>query len=313
MNKKISYTIYNPHDNADDDNGKNYIPKKNTLIICLPSLGDLKEEYRFLIPLLVDDGYKVIAMDHRGLGKSDVGFSSYLPEDCGNDVIALIDELLQSPNGEDVVIIGNSYAGASAVWVAAERPKLVRGIILLNAFVRDHPMPCGMPTLLSILCNDYFGPSFWPYYHKTLYTIKPSPVLDLIDYCTQLKQNLTETGRMHAVKQQMFASKSRCTDRLHDISQTHTPVLAIFGDKDPDFKAPDGCEIEAKWIIDNAFGGKKATAESIAVNGSGTGSDHVAYYVLVEGAGHYPHVECPTIVANHVKEFIGKAQRKDDK
>ena len=28
---------------------------------------------------------------------------------------------------------------------------------------------------------------------------------------------------------------------------------------------------------------------------------------MIKGAGHYPHVECPSIVADHIKVFINKA------
>ena len=143
MNKKIAYSIHYP---SNDCENQSVVKNKNTIIFCLPSLGDVKEEYRYLIPLLLNDGYKVIAVDHRGLGRSDVGFSSYCPEDCGNDVIKLIDEILVSTtstmmkdndivNACNIIIIGNSYAGASAVWIASERPNVIRGIILIDAFV----------------------------------------------------------------------------------------------------------------------------------------------------------------------------------
>ena len=36
------------------------------LVVCLPSLGDLRAEYRFLAPRLVEAGCRVIQMDLRG-------------------------------------------------------------------------------------------------------------------------------------------------------------------------------------------------------------------------------------------------------
>jgi pimeloyl-ACP methyl ester carboxylesterase len=49
-------------------------------------------------------------MDLRGLGNSDVTFTSYLPEQSGNDIVQLIDQEANAKSG--VVLIGNSFAGA---------------------------------------------------------------------------------------------------------------------------------------------------------------------------------------------------------
>ena len=39
------------------------------LVICAPSMGDLRQEYRFLVPQLVEAGYKVATLDVRGHGE----------------------------------------------------------------------------------------------------------------------------------------------------------------------------------------------------------------------------------------------------
>jgi len=52
-----------------------------------PSLGDVKEEYRHLAPILCDGGKNsVVSVDLRGMGESDVGFSSYEVDDTGRDL-----------------------------------------------------------------------------------------------------------------------------------------------------------------------------------------------------------------------------------
>ena len=128
------------------------------VIICIPSLGDLCEECECYAR--EPRGHRVMIVDHRGLGESDVEFTSYAAHYCGSDVVALIKQ--EIPLNQKVVIIGNSMGGAAAVWVASELPRQVDGIVLLDAFVRDHPFPFGMQTLLSFLCSDFIGPMFWP-------------------------------------------------------------------------------------------------------------------------------------------------------
>lgn len=113
---------------------------------------------RFLVPFFADR-YKMILCDYRGMGDSDTKFSKYSADVCGDDLIAILDQ--ETNPGDEVVILGNSLGGASAMWVASERPALVKGIVLLNAFVRDHPMPFGVETLLWLLFNNWTGPSFW--------------------------------------------------------------------------------------------------------------------------------------------------------
>ena len=133
----------------------------NVSIIRYPCIASLIFDSidRKLVPILTESGYSAISMDHRGLGNSDVNFSSFGAHDCGSDIVQLIDEQLATD--QKAVIVGDSMAGAAAVWAAAERPQKVQGIVLVNAFVRDLPMPFGVPTLLGILLNDWTGPGFW--------------------------------------------------------------------------------------------------------------------------------------------------------
>ena len=121
-------------------------------------------------------------------------------------------------------------------------------------------------------------------YFKGLYTIKPSPVHDLDSYIAAMKKNLGERGRIKAIYEQMMASKSRCTERIPRVAATSLPTLSIFGTNDPDFPAPNGPELEAKWIAEQ-FGASSK-------------------YEMVEGAGHFPHVERPELCAKHIFAFI---------
>ena len=47
------------------------------LVVCAPSLGDVRGEYRLLAPQLVDAGYRVVTMDLRGLGESSTGWACW--------------------------------------------------------------------------------------------------------------------------------------------------------------------------------------------------------------------------------------------
>src|SRR5215469_14014539 len=76
------------------------------LVVCMPSMGDLRQEYRFLTPRLVEAGYRVVTMDLRGLGESSVHWPDYSVAAVGADVLALIRHLHAGP----ARIVGTSMA-----------------------------------------------------------------------------------------------------------------------------------------------------------------------------------------------------------
>jgi pimeloyl-ACP methyl ester carboxylesterase len=81
------------------------------LVVMVPGLGDVKEEYRLLAPKVIAAGYRAVTMDLRGLGKSSVGWPAYTNAALGSDIVALIGYL-----GENsATVIGTSMgAGAAA-------------------------------------------------------------------------------------------------------------------------------------------------------------------------------------------------------
>jgi len=255
--------------------------------ILSPGLGDLKEEYRFLGPKLAKayPDHRVISIDLRGMGNSDIGFPSYTPEDTGNDIIAVVKELQL----QEVIFVGCSMSAASILIPAAESclnhatSYKTKGLIFLSPFAWDHAMPFGIPTLLNMLLNSWTGAKFWVDYYQSLYTLKPSPVTDLTDYCQQLKQNIQLPGHIEAIRGHMFGSKASCTQRIGEIAKD-IPLLTIYGSKDPDFP------VLTKEIDDWKSYFPQQTNEQILV---------------IEGVGHYPHVEAVEEVFQAiVRQFV---------
>jgi pimeloyl-ACP methyl ester carboxylesterase len=260
---------------AYDDSGGN-----GPIIICVPGLGDLRQQYRFLAPRLKAAGFRVVTMDVRGHGQSSVDWPDYSAASVGADVVSLI-HLLRA---KKVYIVGNSMAGAAAVWAAAEIPGAVAGIVLIDPFVRDMPPSVFLNAFLKVATLRPWGPSFWSMYYGSLY--KSSPPSDLPAYREALVANLKEPGRMEAVKAMIFASKSPCEAR---IPKVRAPALVMMGSLDPDFDNPAA---EAKWVADHLHGKK----------------------LMIAGAGHYPHVEYPDIVGAAIVAFVeevrvGEARR----
>jgi pimeloyl-ACP methyl ester carboxylesterase len=259
-------TKYLEHENgriAYDDMGE------GPLVMCIPSMGDVRGEYRFLIPQLVSAGYRAVSMDVRGHGESSTQWGDYSVVGIGKDTIALIRALNAGPG----VIVGTSMAAGSAVWAASETPDLVRGMILVGPFVRGDGS-WFLETLFSILFARPWGPSMWVKYYSSLYpSHKPA---DFAEYTDRLLSNLKEPGRLESLRHMLRASKRASEER---ISKVNKPSFVLMGSKDPDFKDP---EAEAKWVAENLKG----------------------TYTMIDNAGHYPHAEIPEATGPLVLRFL---------
>ena len=242
---------------------------KGPLVLCVPSMGDVRGEYRFLIPQLVSAGYRAVSMDVRGLGETSPEWSDYSVVGIGKDMIALIRELNAGP----AIIVGTSMAAGAAVWAAAEAPDLIRGMVLIGPFVRGDGN-WFLETLFSLMIARPWGPSMWVKYYSTLYpSRKPA---DFAEYSEALLRNLKERGRLESLMQMLRASKRASEERLPRVNQ---PTLVLMGSKDPDFKNP---ESEAKWVAENLRGS----------------------YTMIENAGHYPHAEMPEVTGPLVLRYM---------
>jgi len=240
------------------------------LVICVPSMGDLRQEYRFLAPKMVSAGYRVVTMDVRGHGESSTGWSDYSVVGVGRDILALINHI----KAGSAIVLGESMAAGAAVWAAVEQPNLISGLVLMGPFVRNEPAPAYMSIIMRLMFARPWGAASWGMYFSTLFpTNKPA---DFASYRQQLLANLRQPGRLEALQSMLSAPKEASEKRAN---QVKVPTFIVMGTKDPDFKDPVA---EAKWLAEQT-GGK---------------------VIMVEGAGHYPHVEMIDQTAQPIINFL---------
>ncbi|HEY6476637.1 MAG TPA: alpha/beta fold hydrolase, partial [Polyangia bacterium] len=75
---------------------------------------------------LVDAGYRVLAIDHRGHGRGLRPLAPFRLADCAGDAAAALRALGAAP----AIVVGYSMGGAIAQLVAREYPEVVGGLIL---------------------------------------------------------------------------------------------------------------------------------------------------------------------------------------
>lgn len=251
------------------------------LVLCAPGMGDIRSQFRLLRPQLVDAGYRVLTMDIRGAGQSSADFDHYTPADVADDMAALLQTF---PEAIPAVVVGNSMAAASAIRLAAIFPALVRALVLLGPVPRDHPIGgfrgATFPLLVGGAFTGPWGPGAWAGYYRDLYpswdTSHQPPDLDA--HIAALRANLAEDGRLHALRRFILSSKADCA---RHIGEVHVPSLVVEGTKDPDVPDPAA---EAEWLAEEM--------------GSET--------LMLEGIGHYPHLEKPDVTGPAVIAFLAR-------
>lgn len=245
------------------------------LVVGVPGMGDLRSVFRFLAPPLVEAGYRVATMDLRGHGDSDTTFAAYDDVATGTDILALVEEL----GGGPAVLIGNSMGAGAAAWAAAERPDLVRALVLIGPFVRNAPVAKGAELAFRLALKRPWGPAAWNAWYARLYPGRRP--LDLDAHRARIRDSLRRPGRWDAFISTTHTSHAAVEARL---GRVKAPTLVVMGERDPDFK---NAPAEAGWVADR-LGGRA---------------------VIVPGAGHYPHAEYPEVVSPAIVAFLEEEAR----
>lgn len=241
------------------------------LVVCVPGMGDLRASYRFQRDMLLVAGYRVVLMDLRGHGDSDTSFSRYGDVATAEDITALLEHL-----GGPAVLVGNSMAAGSAVLVAASRPELVSGLVLLGPFVRNPTISAFNRLLFRVALAAPWAAASWNAYLPKLYAgRKPE---DFSSYRQAVVSALRRPGYARAFSRTARTSHAEAEAALPAVRM---PALIVMGAKDPDFTHP---EQEASWISAQLHG----------------------QILMVPNAGHYPQSQCPEIVSPAIVSFLDR-------
>jgi pimeloyl-ACP methyl ester carboxylesterase len=243
------------------------------LLVCAPGMGDLAAVYRYVAPEFSRRGYRVIATDLRGMGRSSVGWKDYSEAALGADLLALIRQVRAGP----AILVGNSISAGSCVWAASQAPSLVMDLVLVGPFVRDPHLPVLKRLMFRLALARPWGAGVWANYQsRQLYPSHPPS--DIAAYRDTVKSNLREPGRLRGFQRMASTNHAEIEPLL---GRVKSPALIVMGTADPDFPDPAG---EARWVAEHLHGS----------------------VVLVEGAGHYPQAEFPEQFSATVLDFLAR-------
>ncbi|HVR33467.1 MAG TPA: alpha/beta hydrolase [Acidimicrobiia bacterium] len=256
----------NPRLLSHDDTGGD-----GRLVVMLPGAGDVRSEYRFLARRLAAAGHRVVTADLAGHGDSPAA-KAYTVSSTASDLIDLIEHL----DGGPAVVVACSFAPAAVVWAAAERPDLINGLVALSPhFEADDTFKGRLLTAgTKVLMRGPWAAGTWAKLYAGWY--KTNPPQDLPAEIEKLRAMMADPARRRAVRHTLTADRSGVAEKMAAVD---VPTLTIFGSLDDHFVNP------------------QAEAEAVLAKLGGS-------HLLVDGAGHYPHVEAADVVADAIQVFL---------
>ena len=98
-------------------------------IVILPSLGRSGRDYDKVAGLLAEDGFRVLRPEPRGIGRSKGPMENLSVHDFAADVATVIEQEQAGP----AIVVGHAWGNFAARQLAADRPDLVKGVVLAAA------------------------------------------------------------------------------------------------------------------------------------------------------------------------------------
>ncbi|WP_079570114.1 alpha/beta fold hydrolase [Krasilnikoviella flava] len=248
---------------------------RGPLVVAVPGMGDLRSTYDDVVPALVAAGHRVVVADLRGHGDSDTTFTTHGDVATGTDLVALVEHLDAGP----AVLVGSSMGGSAAVWAAAERPDLVRGLVLLAPHLRELATP-GQLRLNRLLYRALFtgpwGAAAWASLYTSMFA-KGRKSSRHAEHVAQIRRSMTDRAHLRSFRDLAVALDHSVIEPL--VGRVQAPSLVVVGELDPDYKDA-GAELAR---MRDALGGRE---------------------LLVPGVGHYPQHQAPEAVTPAVLDFL---------
>ncbi|HUP74031.1 MAG TPA: alpha/beta fold hydrolase [Acidimicrobiales bacterium] len=225
-----------------------------------------------VVPALAAD-IRVVCPDLRGFGESPPPIEG-APYTHADDLVALLDEC----GIDDVVIVGLSMGGWVALEFTLTYPARVRGLVLVDAMLREHPFPYGWNKNIGAVyrCGRQHGRdaaiALW--LDDEIFAFERSRP----DLAARLPALVARYEGFHLLHDDPHPRlHPPAVERLAEIA---VPTLVIVGDHDlPDFHA---------------------MATTLSTNIAG------AAHLVMPNAGHLAYLASPAEFVDLLRQFLQK-------
>ena len=258
-------------------------------IILIHGLGDEADSWRHIFPLLAGAGYRVIAPDLPGFGRSNWKGRISMRSHCR--AITQLVSMTGVANAEKPAVFAGSSLGAGiAEMVAYQCPHLVKGLILLDGCL---PFEFKTDKAMFLMSLPFVGKgwyrsfrrnheaawkSLYPYYRdleamsEADKTFLRERVIARVESANQERGYFSTLRSMNA----FFLFRRRTAVRIG----LHAPgkIALLWGEQDRIFP-PEKADLLRRLRPD-------------------------ARFILIADAGHLPHQEKPDVCAAHILRFL---------
>jgi pimeloyl-ACP methyl ester carboxylesterase len=276
--------------NSDPPNGG-----PTPVIMLIHGLGDEADSWRHLIPLLNSEGFRVLALDLPGFGRSAAPGRINLKNHAAA-VLRLLEAAKIKPENP-VFLVGNSLGALVAEMAAFKKPGLVKGLILLDGSIPAGHKKIGLLALAKLLFSRKW---------YRAYRANPGGAwASLYLYYADLD------GMPGADKDFL---RERVMARVNSSSQeraffaTQRSLIWAFGTNFPGYAK----KIRLfKGKITLLWGEKDRVTPLSAAEPFKSLRNDIELRIIT-GAGHLPQQEKPAETAKFIAEFVNKAVKAVD-
>ncbi len=318
----VNYPFTSNYAEVSDLEGDNlrmhYIDEgEGEIVLCLHGQPSWSYLYRKMLPILVTAGYRVIAPDLIGFGKSDkpIDRRNYTYENH----VAWVNELLIALDLADITLVGQDWGGLIGLRIAAENCDRFARIVAANtglpdaktiaeneisrvsekmrAYYSSLPVPKNAFEMAQAMANDESGMSFfhWVKYCSESDGFSPEEVI-----------SLTTGGILETEEKQAYGAPFPDESFLEGARQFPSLVPII----------PDNVAIKknrAAWVVFNEW--KKPFLTVFSDSDPITAGGHLRFqeeipgaagqpHVIIKGAGHFLQEQAPEELSKAIINFI---------
>jgi pimeloyl-ACP methyl ester carboxylesterase len=255
-------------------------------LLLLHGIGGSTYSFEQVVPLLLDQGFAVAAVDLPGFGWSDPALRFEHTAANRLEIIwTLVDRLDTDQNEFNPVtqwyVIGHQMGGELAVWMATDRPGRIAGLVLVSTVIgknRPAGRMGGFPPVRWVLRS---------WLESTLYT--EEGVRELLEnaYAEPPTQEAVNGYLAPLVRDNADRALPRYVrtvgSEIPDITQVSQPVLLVWGTED-NWRSLEEGEEQAELYPD-------------------------ARLVLIDSAGHVPMDTHPQRFTSVTTDWIRSLQR----
>ena len=258
------------------------VPGPGPKLLILHGLTGSHDEFLHLAPILARQAHLYL-LDMRGHGRSGWA-ESYTVAEYGRDVVTFLQDVM----GETAVLLGHSLGSIVATWVAANRPDLVRGLILAEPgfYIMQH------------LASSWIQPYFVSLRDRLeQHYARGESLAQMMAYVAQTSVDTAVSG----------AVQQRAIQLMHVDPAVLDPLLSdgLLGNQDPDALLAQ-IDCPTHLIAAESGGGGVMTLEDVQ---RVVAQVPQVAHTIVTGTGHDIHLDRPQAFFRAVVSFLWKLER----